>query len=153
MDVGRLVKSTSRRNFVLLPLVLISVEALLQGGVPEINQVGLVLLPWGYLQYRFSGQYRKRLGGGGPGMAVAPERMVTTGIFAITRNPMYLGHLIFIAGLAITLKSWIALVIFLAYIPWFQQRVVRDENRLHELFGTEYEDYRRRVNRWLPFIL
>ena len=80
-------------------------------------------------------------------------RLVTTGIYALTRNPMYLGHLIFIAGLAISLRSWIAFAVLVAYLPWFHARVRRDEARLRDLFGTEYERYAQRVKRWIPFII
>ncbi len=153
MQPPRYLASTSRRNFVVLPLVLLCIEGLLARGWPDVNPAGLVLLPWGYLQYRFSGLYRRRHGGGGPGMAVPPERLVTTGIYAFTRNPMYLGHLVFIAGLAISLHSWIALAVLVAYLPWFQARVRRDEARLRELFGVDYERYAQRVKRWIPFII
>lgn len=153
MQLTRYLASTSRRNFVVLPAALLLVESLLARGWPDINPAGLILLPWGYLQYRLSGLYRRRHGGGGPGMALPPDRLVTTGIYAYTRNPMYLGHLIFIAGLAISLRSWIALAVLVAYVPWFQARVRRDEARLRDLFGAEYERYARRVKRWIPFII
>ena len=153
MRLPRYLASTSRRNFVVLPIVLLLVESVLARDWPDLNPAGLVLLSWGYLQYRLSGQYRRRRGGGGPGMAVPPERLVTTGIYAFTRNPMYLGHLIFIAGLAISLRSWIALAVLVACVPWFHARVRRDEARLRDLFGNDYERYAQRVKRWIPFII
>jgi steroid 5-alpha reductase family enzyme len=62
---------------------------------------------WGYLQYRLCGQYRGKRSGGGPGPEVPPERLVSSGIYAYTRNPMYLGHIIFLIGLTLTLRSWL----------------------------------------------
>ena len=66
---------------------------------------------------------------------------------------MYLGHLIFMLGLALSTGSGLAWAILMANIPWFQQRVVFDEERLREKFGWEYEEYCRRVKRWLPGLL
>jgi len=143
-------KSTSRRTFVVLPVALIVLEYFLRGGEIRINLWGLPLLVWGYLQYRLAGDYRIRLGGGGPGMANPPERLVSTGIYAATRNPMYLGHLIFISGLAITLRSLTAVALLLVHMAWFHKRVLVDERRLEEAWGPEYIDYTHRVKRWLP---
>lgn len=108
------------------------------------------LLVWGYLQYRLAGDYRTRVGGGGPGMGAPPERLVTSGIFQHTRNPMYLGHMIFLAGLALATQSPVFGAVFGWHVPWFDARAADDEARLEELFGAEYEQYRRAVPRWLP---
>jgi protein-S-isoprenylcysteine O-methyltransferase Ste14 len=66
---------------------------------------------------------------------------------------MYLGHLIFMMGLAITLWSWFALVLLAARAVWFHWRVLRDERRLEGRFGADYSAYRGRVSRWIPGIL
>ena len=108
---------------------------------------------WGYLQYRLAGRYRLRLGGGGPGMDTPPERLVTSGPFALCRNPMYLGHLIFLAGLALSLRSWLSAAIALGSAVWLQLRVLRDEQRLAGRFGKPYMQYLSRVKRWIPAIL
>jgi protein-S-isoprenylcysteine O-methyltransferase Ste14 len=65
---------------------------------------------------------------------------------------MYLGHLIFMLGLAVTFWSWFALVLLAARAVWFHIRVLRDEERLAGRFGDSYAVYRRRVKRWLPGI-
>ena len=95
-------------------------------------------------------KYRIRLGGGGPGMDTPPERLVTTGPFAYCRNPMYLGHIIFLLGLTLSLGSMLAAIITAASVVWFQFRVRRDEKRLAERFGQSYVDYAARVGRWVP---
>jgi protein-S-isoprenylcysteine O-methyltransferase Ste14 len=86
-------------------------------------------------------------------MEIPPERVVDTGIYAYTRNPMYLGHLIFMLGLAITFWSWAALLLLAFHIFWFQQRVREDEERMTKLFGAQYGDYQRRVKRWIPYVI
>ncbi len=130
-----------------------AIEAGWQGGWPSVQWFTLPLLPWGYLQYRLAGDYRTKLGGGGPGIEVPPERMVTSGIYRFTRNPMYLGHLIFLLGLALVFRSWVGLILFVAHIPWYQQRVSGDEARMVELFGDAYRDYTTRVKRWVPWLV
>ena len=146
-------KSTSNRTFIVYPVVIVLFELLIHGGELNVVPWGLLLLPWGYLQFRLSGEYRTRRGGGGPGLDNPPERIVDTGIYAWTRNPMYLGHLIFVTGLAISFWSLPALVLLVYLVFWFQGRVEGDEARLKEMFGADYVDYMRRVKRWIPGVL
>ena len=142
--------STSNRTFIAWPVVLFTVETLVQRDVPRIYWWGSALLAWGYLQYGLVGAFRTREGGGGPGISKPPERIVSSGPYRWTRNPMYLGHLIFFAGIAVTLGSWIAAIVLAAHAVWFDRRVRADEGRLASLFGDSYRDYCRRVHRWIP---
>ena len=145
--------STSNRTFVLWPVLLASAESAIQQGVPRMEAWALPLLVWGYLQYYFVGRYRLREGGGGPGISVPPERLVTGGPYRFCRNPMYLAHLIFLAGLALFLRSWLAAAVLACHLVWFDRRVRDDEARLAALFGEPYRDYAARVRRWVPGIL
>jgi protein-S-isoprenylcysteine O-methyltransferase Ste14 len=149
----RLFESTSARTFVLYPLCVIAFEFAWHGGRFNFVPWATPLLLWGYLQYRLVGNYRNRSGGGGPGITVPPERLVTEGPYRYTRNPMYLGHLIFMLGLALTFWSWLALALFVFHLFWFHRRVLDDEARLHGLFGAQYADYQARVKRWIPGVL
>lgn len=151
--IGRWLESTSNRTFVVWPIVLFGAEALIQRGVPVLHLWALPLLAWGYLQYKLVGTYRTREGGGGPGISVPPDRIVDVGPYRFVRNPMYLGHLIFLAGLALVLGSWIATAVFAFHAFWFDRRVREDEERLAERFGDSYREYCRRVKRWVPGIL
>ncbi|MDQ6620630.1 MAG: isoprenylcysteine carboxylmethyltransferase family protein [Pseudomonadota bacterium] len=148
----RWLKSTSNRTFVVYPLLLVLVEFLLQRGTLRINFWSVPLLVWGYLQYRLVGNYRLREGGGGPGMSVPPERLVTSGPYRYTRNPMYLGHIIFMLGLALVLSSWLAALLLLFHLFWFNERAKEDEEQMHRLFGALYDTYVARVRRWIPFV-
>ena len=143
-------RGTSFRTFVLYPIIVVACEWLLNGGRPPVHPLYVPLMVWGYLQYWLIGKYRIRHGGGGPGMDTPPERLVTTGPFAWCRNPMYLGHILFLVGLTLTLQSWLAALITVATAVWFQFRVRRDEKRLRERFGESYEEYFERVGRWIP---
>jgi protein-S-isoprenylcysteine O-methyltransferase Ste14 len=148
----RLLQSTSFRTFLLYPTIVVAWELLLNQGRLRFEPWFVPLLAWGYLQYRLVGRYRIRLGGGGPGMDTPPERLVTSGPFAWCRNPMYLGHIIFLLGLTLSLRSGLAAIITLATTVWFQFRVTRDEKRLRDRFGQPYVDYSGRVKRWIPFL-
>jgi len=143
---------TSFRTFVFYPLLVVAFELWLNDGRLRLEPWALPLLAWGYLQYRLAGRYRLRLGGGGPGMETPPERLVTSGPFALCRNPMYLGHLIFLAGLAFSLRSWLGAALALAAAVSLQLRVRRDERRLGERFGEPYLQYCSRVKRWIPAV-
>jgi protein-S-isoprenylcysteine O-methyltransferase Ste14 len=144
---------TPVQTFVLCPLAVIAAEFVLRGGKLVFVPWGCVLLAWGYLQYLLVGNYRLPLAGGGRGMEVPPDRIIETGPYRYTRNPMYLGHLIFMMGLAVTFWSWFALLLLAARAIWFHRRVLRDERRLEARFGAEYVAYRRQVSRWIPGIL
>lgn len=146
--VRRWLASTPRRTFVLYPIAIFLLELLIRRGEIELHPVGAPLLAWGYLQYRLSGVYRTRHGGGGPGLDKPPTRLVDTGVYAYVRNPMYLGHLIFMAGLAITFWSLPAVALLAFHVWWFNQRVVADEAHMRSLFGPIFDDYATRVRRW-----
>ena len=80
----------------------------------------------------------------------ATSTLVSSGVFAITRNPMYLGLLCFLIAWAILLSSLWALcgpVVFVAYIARFQ--IAPEERALAAQFGAEYAAYKARVRRWL----
>jgi len=141
------IQRTPNRTFLLYPaLALLSARRVRR-------PMFLPLLLWGYFQYRLIGDYRQREHAGSHGLERPPDRLLTGGPYALTRNPMYLGHLIFMLGLALSTGSGLAWAILMANIPWFHQRVVFDEERLREKFGWEYEEYCRRVKRWLPGLL
>src|SRR4051812_30593530 len=142
--------STPFRTFILYPVVVVSWELLLNRGRLHLEPWFLPLLFWGFLQYRLIGMYRIRQGGGGPGMDTPPDRLVTIGPFAYCRNPMYLGHIIFLLGLALSLRSALGALIVIVTMLWLQFRVQRDERRLRERFGRLYVDYAARVRRWIP---
>ncbi|GAB3274466.1 methyltransferase family protein [Parahaliea aestuarii] len=76
--------------------------------------------------------------------------LVTTGVYAFSRNPMYLGMALVLAGTAVTVGASTALLVpplFMAIIEW---RYIRPEEvLLRDLFPQEYPAYCARVRRWL----
>lgn len=82
-----------------------------------------------------------------------PDRsssLVTTGLFSISRNPMYVGLALLLTGWALllgTLLPWAGLPIFVLLITELQIRP--EEAALERLFGAKYEGYRKSVPRWI----
>ena len=147
----RWLQRTPVHSFLLAPLLVIAFELAINRGALTFVPWGVPLLVWGYLQYKFVGGYRLPLAGGTSGMDAMPNRIIDSGPYQYTRNPMYLGHLIFMLGLAITFWSWFALVLLVGRAIWFHNRVLHDEARLTKEFGEDYTDYTARVKRWIPF--
>jgi protein-S-isoprenylcysteine O-methyltransferase Ste14 len=152
-QILRWLQRTPVHTFIICPLLVVAFELTLGRGRLTVTPWGAPLLAWGYLQYRLVGNYRLPRAGGTSGMDAMPEQIIATGPYRYTRNPMYLGHLIFMVGLALTFWSWFAAVLLVARAIWFQQRVLYDERRLEKVFGVEYSAYRARVKRWIPFAL
>ena len=76
--------------------------------------------------------------------------LVTTGIFSMTRNPMYLGLFFAIFGTILIFGSWfgiILLIFFVWYINKFQ--ILPEEEAMEKLFGKKYNEYRQNVRRWI----
>jgi hypothetical protein len=146
----RFFSRTPVRTFLLYPLLTLLLELIVHSGRIEINPWFLPLMIWGYLQYRLCGNYRTARGGGGPGPEIPPERLVSSGLYAYTRNPMYLGHIIFLIGLTLTLQSWLAALITIAVAIWFHLRVLADEQKLSVELGPPYVAYTKSVKRWVP---
>ncbi len=148
----RFLSRTPVRTFIVYPILALGWEIIFNGGELNLRPFYLPLMLWGYLQYRICGNYRHKLGGGGPGPEVPPERVVSSGLYAYTRNPMYLGHIIFLTGLTLTLQSWFAAALTIAVAAWFHFRVLADERNLTATLGAPYVAYTRDVKRWIPGI-
>ena len=146
----RFISRTPIRTFIIYPLITLVWELTIHSGRLDPNFWFLPLMLWGYLQYRLCGLYRIKHGGGGPGLETPPDHLVSTGPYAYTRNPMYLGHIIFLTGLTLTFQSWFAALITVAVALWFHVRVLGDEKELASRLGEPYLDYTRSVKRWIP---
>jgi len=76
--------------------------------------------------------------------------LVTGGLFRYTRNPMYLGMVLFPLGVALYLGSLSALIPVAAYTWIIDRLFIRNEEVfLTETFGDEFEEYMKRVRRWI----
>jgi len=81
---------------------------------------------------------------------VKPRKLVTSGPYRYTRNPMYLGLLIILLGIAILFGSVGAMLSPIAFFIIFNFIFIPIEEKLVEsAFGEEYLDYKKRVRRWI----
>ncbi|MGQ8364294.1 methyltransferase family protein [Glaciecola sp. 1036] len=84
---------------------------------------------------------------------VSPEKsstLVTWGIYAYTRNPMYVGMVFVLIAWALWLGSAFSLIIvplFMLSMTYLQ--IKREEIALQQIFGDDYIEYSNKVRRWL----
>jgi len=78
------------------------------------------------------------------------EAMIEEGPFRLSRNPLYVGLLALYLGVALLAPTFWALLLFPVSVLLVLWGAIRPEERfLHERFGASYDDYARRVRRWL----
>jgi protein-S-isoprenylcysteine O-methyltransferase Ste14 len=76
-----------------------------------------------------------------------PGHLVTTGAYAVSRNPMYLGWSVAMLGAAaLGRNGWLVIGTLLAAAA-IRREILREETTLSEAFGSEFEAYRSRVGR------
>jgi protein-S-isoprenylcysteine O-methyltransferase Ste14 len=76
--------------------------------------------------------------------------LVSNGIYQVSRNPMYLGFLLALFGLAVFFSNALSLVVlpaFVAYMNHFQ--IAPEERALTVVFGQEFTTYTEKVRRWI----
>jgi protein-S-isoprenylcysteine O-methyltransferase Ste14 len=78
------------------------------------------------------------------------SKLVTRGPFRVSRNPIYLGMVVFLLGLGILLGSVAPFIVVPLFVLLIDRRFIRaEEAMLARTFGASFEDYRRRVRRWV----
>lgn len=78
-----------------------------------------------------------------------PDKLVTTGIFSVSRNPIYVAFAAVLAGEFLLFSNWVLLVYLIAAVWLFHRQVLREEEFLRGHYGREYEEYCRKVRRYL----
>jgi protein-S-isoprenylcysteine O-methyltransferase Ste14 len=78
------------------------------------------------------------------------NKIVKTGVFSISRNPLYLGSVIVFWGIALTLNIlWTLVTLLLSIIICLYVLIIPEEEYLAVKFGEEYKEYIASVHRWL----
>lgn len=102
---------------------------------------GLLLLLWSFIS--FGKSFRIGID------TENPDRLITNGVFAYTRNPIYVAFALILLGQFLIFPNWILLVYIGAGTWLFHRQVLREEEYLKKHYGQEYLDYSKRVRRYL----
>lgn len=79
-----------------------------------------------------------------------PAALVTSGPFALTRNPIYLGDALVLAGALLWWGAWALLLLVAAFIWVITVRFIQaEEARLTAAFGREFQAWRLKTRRWV----
>lgn len=102
---------------------------------------GLAVLLWSLISFGLS--FRVGID------ATHPDKLITSGVFAFSRNPIYVAFGLILAGQFLIFSSWILLIYLLAAIWLFHRQVLREEEYLARHYGKEYADYCKKVRRYI----
>ncbi len=76
--------------------------------------------------------------------------LITTGVFSVSRNPLYLGGVCVLVGLALALNLlWVFVLLLPAIIACHYVLIAPEERYLATKFGADYRTYARSVHRWI----
>ncbi len=88
---------------------------------------------------------------GGRNREVYAEGLVSTGFFALSRNPLYVGNILILVGLHLIWHStWMLAIGIPFFLLGYRAIVAAEEAYLGRQYGSEYADYCARVPRWWP---
>ena len=102
---------------------------------------GLVFLLWSLISFRQS--FRVGID------TEHPDKLITTGIFAFSRNPIYTAFAFILLGQFLIFPNWILLIYMGAGVWLFYRQVLREEEYLKKHYGQEYAEYCMQVRRYL----
>jgi len=132
-----------------IPLVLLRRGSQLETGFfaylafPLWAAGGIILL-WSFWNFLIQGR-------GTPAPIDPPKELVVTGFYRYVRNPMYVGIFLAIIGHFLWFRHWNLLIYAIAVAVAFNTFVAYyEEPTLKRKFGVSYEDYLKRVPRWIP---
>ena len=86
-------------------------------------------------------------------VAIQPEhRLVTSGLYGIIRHPSYLGLFVLVLGWGLAFRSGVGVIIAVLMLIVVLARIDAEERLLSESFGAEYDAYRTRTWRLVPYV-
>jgi protein-S-isoprenylcysteine O-methyltransferase Ste14 len=102
---------------------------------------GLTLLAWSLVS--FGQSFRVGID------TERPDKLITTGIFAFSRNPIYVAFALILLGQFLIFSSWLLLAYLVAGCWLFHRQVLREEEFLGRHYGRDFEEYCKRVRRYV----
>jgi protein-S-isoprenylcysteine O-methyltransferase Ste14 len=122
------------------------------GLLTALESVGLVLYVAGFLLMAWALLTLRRnyqLGGSDPRSA---DRMVIDGPYRLIRHPMYAAALMIALGLACLIQSWSVFGVFCIYLALILLLIPMEEEGLRKAYGEQYDAYRQKAKRLVPFV-
>lgn len=77
-----------------------------------------------------------------------PDKLVTDGMFAYSRNPVYCSFFVFFSGMLLIYTNTLFFIVIVLFIAAIHRQVLREEEFLLEHYGDEYEEYCKQVRRY-----
>jgi protein-S-isoprenylcysteine O-methyltransferase Ste14 len=109
-----------------------------------LSPPGIWIVIWCFIDFVFKGK-------GTPAPIDPPKELVVSGFYNYVRNPMYAGILLILAGHFLWFGYWSLLIYLVIVFAAFHAFVtLYEEPHLRRRFGAAYEEYLKRVPRWLP---
>ncbi len=118
---------------------------------PYINRIGIILIVLAILlDILLLIQFLRSKTTPNPLYPEKTSRLITSGLYRYSRNPMYLGMVIILCGWGLYLGSWLSLAI----VPFFimllnKTQIAAEESILKKNFGKDYRYYQQQVRRWI----
>lgn len=79
-----------------------------------------------------------------------PDKLITSGMFKYSRNPMYLGFVMALLGISVILGTVSAIIILIMFILITDQWYIKfEEKMMIKKFGDQYVDYKKTTRRWI----
>jgi protein-S-isoprenylcysteine O-methyltransferase Ste14 len=85
-------------------------------------------------------------------LAIVPSSVVTHGVYAYLRHPMYGGTLLIYLSFAVLSMSWISLIAWMFSLFLYDVIASYEEKELETILGADYAKYKDSVHRWFPVI-
>ena len=119
--------------------------------VPNIEKIGGLILFIGLLTAMLAILlFKKNKTTVNPMSPLKTTTLVTTGIFSITRNPMYLGLFFVISSTILFFGSWFGITSLMFYVWYINKfQIIPEEEAMEKLFGNKYHEYRQNVRKWI----
>ena len=122
-------------------------RAVVSAGLPGWLGTALVFVGLALMVAAVAEMMRKRTT---PIPHMQPNALAQGGIFGLSRNPIYLGDALILAGLALRWDAPVGLILVPVFMWVITQRFIHaEEARLHAAFPDEFPRYAERVRRWL----
>ncbi|WP_299687286.1 isoprenylcysteine carboxylmethyltransferase family protein [uncultured Tateyamaria sp.] len=79
-----------------------------------------------------------------------PTKLITRGVFGVTRNPIYLADALILSGLILRFDAILSLPLIPIFVWWIERHfIIAEEDRMRRLFRAEFARYERKVRRWI----